>query len=102
MASVGLLTAVALGGIGTAVAAKQVGDKVEKFTRPRSFESVPQPQAITPPPALAAPTIEDAAPAAEVERKKNRRQRGRASTVFAGALGDDSLQGGTAKTTLGA
>lgn len=57
----------------------------------------------TPPPAqLSAPVISDAAPAAEEERTKNKRQRGRASTIFAGALGDDSQQGGTAKVTLGA
>ena len=59
-------------------------------------------KAIEPPKELAAPTLADAAPAAEEERKKNKRQAGRASTVFGGALGDDSLQGSTAKATLGA
>lgn len=94
----GIATAIT-GGIGTAILGKQVK---KLFPKTSAIESVPQPQAVAPPPELAAPTLADAAPAAEEERKKNRRQRGRASTVFAGALGDDSAQGGLAKTTLGA
>ena len=57
-------------------------------------------QPIEPPKELAAPTIDDAAPAAEAERKRNKKQRGRASTIFGSA--QETTSGATAKATLGA
>jgi len=56
-----------------------------------------QPTAIEPPKELKAPTLDDAAPAAEEERKRGLKQQGRASTV----LKQGSEAGSTAKTTLG-
>ena len=50
---------------------------------------------------VAAPTIDDAAPAAQEERKKNKKQTGRASTIF-GSAGTQQTAGTTAKATLGA
>lgn len=56
-----------------------------------------QPTAIEPPKELKAPTLDDAASAAEEERKRGLKQQGRASTI----LKQGSEAGSTAKTTLG-
>jgi len=79
-------------------------------TRKDAAKKMPTPTFVEP------PTIEEAAPAAQEELKKVKRQRGRAATIFSGgsntrrrgasgALGDDSAQaptGANVKTMLGA
>lgn len=68
---------------------------------PAKIETKP----IEPAPEQAAPKITDepVQEAVQAEKMKNKRQRGRASTIFtsgSGIMGDDA--GGTAKATLGA
>lgn len=78
--------------------------KHPKMSRRAKLDELPEP--IKPPKELEAPKMSDAdiGEAQARERRRTARQKGRASTLFRPALGDDNGAVGraTARTTLGA
>lgn len=84
------------GAVRKATGAPNRKDTAEAMKR-ASAEATP----IEPEKEVAAPTIDDAAGAAQEELKKNKKQQGRASTIF-GSADTQQTAGNTAKATLGA
>lgn len=103
--SLGLGAAVGAGLGATAGGAVDASKSISKALKPPTLGQAQSdlPAPIEPTPEEKAPQLGDApvGEAVEKELKVSKRQRGRASTIFAGALEKNSASSGTARTTLG-